>query len=274
LRDRAQREREEALERSRTQEATLDKYAEKMSDLVLNGGLQDQPRNLAACHVAKALTTAILMRLDSKHKRRVLKLVHEMDLITRGEKTILKLDNAALDHTDLRELSLRNVDLSSVDLRVTNLIGADLSDSDLSEADLRGADLRRADLSGIYLIRANLLPYDEGNPDRWSRHFLERNLNLSEENPLPPEQLRRTDLRQAVLSNGQLRDAWLGGADLRDADLIGADLNNADLSGAELNRAKVTEDQLNECLSLEGATMPNGQKYKDWLKSKGSREDG
>jgi hypothetical protein len=26
--------------------------------------------------------------------------------------------------------------------------------------------------------------------------------------------------------------------------------------------------------SLEGATMPNGQKYEDWLKSKDRKEDG
>jgi hypothetical protein len=26
--------------------------------------------------------------------------------------------------------------------------------------------------------------------------------------------------------------------------------------------------------SLEGATMPNGQKYEDWLRSKGRGEDG
>ena len=28
------------------------------------------------------------------------------------------------------------------------------------------------------------------------------------------------------------------------------------------------------CGSLEGATMPNGQKYEDWLKSKDRGEDG
>jgi uncharacterized protein YjbI with pentapeptide repeats len=258
LRDQAQQEREEALERGRTQESALDKYAEKLSDLVLDGGLGQQPRNLAACQVAQALTAAILLRLDSERKRRVLKLVHEMGLITKGEHNILKLENAALFRANLRELSLRRVDLSRVDLRTTNLIGADLRESDLSEADLRGADLRRADLSGVYLRRANLLPYDEENPERWSRHFLEKNLNLSEEHLPPSEQLTVTNLREAVLSKAQLRDAWLAGADLRDADLSGADLSGADLSGADLNGAKVTEEQLKECLSLDSATMPDG----------------
>jgi uncharacterized protein YjbI with pentapeptide repeats len=46
-------------------------------------------------------------------------------------------------------------------------------------------------------------------------------------------------------------------ANLSDAFLSGADLSDASLSGADLH----------------GATMPNGQKYEDWLKSKGSGKD-
>jgi hypothetical protein len=44
--------------------------------------------------------------------------------------------------------------------------------------------------------------------------------------------------------------------------------------GADLTNARVSEEQLREAESLEGATMPDSQKYEDWLKSKGSREDG
>jgi uncharacterized protein YjbI with pentapeptide repeats len=229
-----------------------------MSDLVLNGGLLEHPHNRAACHVANALTVAILLRLDGEHKRRVLKLVDEMGLITKGEKNILKFENAALYHADLRELTLRRVDLSGADLRATNLSGADLSESDLSKSDLRGADLRHADLSGLCLRGANLLPYDEENPGRWSNNFLEKSLNLGEETLPFLEQLTRTDLREADLSKAELHDAWLVGADLRDADLSGADLSGTDLSAADLDRAKVTAVQLNKCRSLAGATMPDG----------------
>jgi hypothetical protein len=41
--------------------------------------------------------------------------------------------------------------------------------------------------------------------------------------------------------------------------------------------AKALHDQhdlLAACKSLEGATMPNGQKYEDWLTSKGRGDDG
>ena len=52
--------------------------------------------------------------------------------------------------------------------------------------------------------------------------------------------------------------------------------SGAYVRGANLKFARVVvaDDQLSEASSLEGATMPNGQKYEDWLNSKGSGEDG
>jgi uncharacterized protein YjbI with pentapeptide repeats len=68
--------------------------------------------------------------------------------------------------------------------------------------------------------------------------------------------------------------ANFGSANLAGADLWYADLSGARFSDAYLGSAKGTEQQLATCKSLEGATMPDGQKDEDWLKSKGSVEDG
>jgi uncharacterized protein YjbI with pentapeptide repeats len=57
---------------------------------------------------------------------------------------------------------------------------------------------------------------------------------------------------------------------LRDANLRGAKLSKADLSGAK----DTTSKQLAQAKSLEGATMSNGQKYEDWLKSRGEENSG
>jgi uncharacterized protein YjbI with pentapeptide repeats len=260
--------------------------------------------------VARARTAAILLSLDGYHKRRPLKLVYELGLIDKGE-NVLELKNAGLDHADLSELSLRKADLRRADLRASDLSGADLSDSDLSEADLRGADLRRAHLSGTDLTKANLLPYDERDPERLSAHRLKR-LNLSEETLSPRKltlrdsriiiekrghwwptvtELTITNLRGATLAGAHLREANLGGADLakadlsnvhlrdaclletnlKGADLSGADLKGADLSGADLTDAKLTKHQLAAAKSLEGATMPNGQSYEKWRKKSRGR---
>jgi hypothetical protein len=48
----------------------------------------------------------------------------------------------------------------------------------------------------------------------------------------------------------------------------------AELQGAELQGAIITDEQLDVTLSLQDVIMPDGQKYEDWLKSKGGGEDG
>jgi uncharacterized protein YjbI with pentapeptide repeats len=82
------------------------------------------------------------------------------------------------------------------------------------------------------------------------------------------------DLREAILSEADLTNADLRGSTLIGADLTNTDLTNTDLTNTDLTDAQVTEEQLEAAKSLAGATMPNGQKYEDWLKSKGHRGDG
>jgi pentapeptide repeat protein len=65
--------------------------------------------------------------------------------------------------------------------------------------------------------------------------------------------------------------ADLSGTDLINANLSGTKLSGADLSDADLSGALVSLEQLEQAKSLEGATMPNGQKYEEWLKSKDSK---
>lgn len=77
-------------------------------------------------------------------------------------------------------------------------------------------------------------------------------------------------LEGANLEGADLQDADLEGADLEGANLEKAKLNRANLSGSKLSRANlkganVTNAQLALCEFLEGATMPNGQKYEGWL---------
>jgi len=83
--------------------------------------------------------------------------------------------------------------------------------------------------------------------------------------------LERADLNNADLSNANLSSADLNNANLTIANLWSADLHGADLSNANLSNAtNWTKTQLLSAYSLEGATMPNGKPYEDWLKSKPS----
>ena len=88
-----------------------------------------------------------------------------------------------------------------------------------------------------------------------------------------------------VLSGANLISATLISANLSEAHLSGADLNGANLLTASLRYAKgVTNEQLSAAISLEGATvpdgqtlrgdtMPNGPTFEDWIKNKKAREE-
>jgi hypothetical protein len=116
----------------------------------------------------------------------------------------------------------------------------DLGEANLIWANLEAFNLEGANLSGAYLHPANL------------SHAVLMGANLSE----------------AFLMEANLEGAYLEGAYLSGANLSGADLSDADLTDA----TGWTEEQLNQAQSLKGATMPNGRKYEDWRKSKGSGE--
>jgi hypothetical protein len=84
-------------------------------------------------------------------------------------------------------------------------------------------------------------------------------------------------LSKADLSGAGLGPLYVGSMELRndlsDAKLVGTNLSGAYLSGADLNSAKgTTKKQLERVKSLKGATMPNGQKYEDWLKDTEKRQ--
>jgi len=50
-------------------------------------------------------------------------------------------------------------------------------------------------------------------------------------------------------------------------------LRGADLTGSFLTDANVTQEQIDQAKSLEGATMPNGQKHEDCLRVNKRRGD-
>jgi uncharacterized protein YjbI with pentapeptide repeats len=191
-------------------------------------------------YVARARTLTVLPRLDGNRKARVVQFLYESRLITK--------DGGIVD--------LKGADLSGANLSRANLIEADLRKANLSGANLYTANLYRADLSGANLSGANVGPVlDDTGP-------------LLFRGEHPGARL----FYNTVLIEANLSGADLSGANLSAVDLRGADLHMADLTGADLRIAKVTLDQLGQPRVLEGATMPNGQKYEEWLKSRG--EDG
>ena len=128
-----------------------------------------------------------------------------------------------------------------------------------------------------FLSETQLIQFGpQGKPPVISLRFADlREAPLGKRFILSNTDLDRADLTNAKLSNAKLTNAKLPRADLTGALLYDADLSGADLSSADLSNAEgVSCQQTERAKSLEGATMPNGQKYEDWLKSKGCTEDG
>jgi len=147
-------------------------------------------------------------------------------------------------------------------------MGSLLLEEDLRVSE-RGSEVRT-------LARARTLTVLEMlDPERKSEamQFLDE-ANLVHTTPSKPKvpvislegaNLAGTDLRRANLSDGWLLFTDLSGADLENADLSGVHLHVVDFREADLRGAiGITNEELEQqAESLEGATMPNGQKYED-----------
>jgi Pentapeptide repeats (8 copies) len=231
------------LEAISAERAMVQAYLEDMGIFLLEKDLRTEGENSDVRLLARARTLAVLDVVSGDREVRVLEFLSETKLIQFGpqdEPPVISLSFA-----DLREAPLRSrFLLSNTDLDRAELNKAKLPNANLRNANLSRADLPKANLSGADLTRADLTRAD----------------------------LTRADLTHATLSDANLSDAkgrFETGARMRGADLAGADLGGADLTNAE-----ITKEQLEEAESLEGATMPNGQKYEEWLKSKDRGEEG
>jgi uncharacterized protein YjbI with pentapeptide repeats len=209
------------------------------------------------------------------------------------------LEQSKLQGAILSNASLATADLSGADLKDANLKGADLFFADLSNADLRRANLRGTSLDTVNLGGADL---EGASLPSNSSEFLDKLIDLIKQGrdldganlegaDLEGENLTGASLGEAILSKANLSDANLNGANLdgatlasanlsganlehanlEKANLEGADLDGATLAETNLTEASVTQKQLEEAGSLEGATMPNGQNYENWLKDKEGR---
>jgi len=272
----------------RSQDDALEAYLDDMSDMLTpkkdQPSLSDERPPDSLRSVARARTVTLLARLDdgldegeSLGKGYVLRFLSESGLIKKGASSLVKpvvpIQGANLSRADLRGADLKNADLHLARLNGSNLFKANLNEADLSYANLSRADLRKAtmwgaDLSMTNLREANLSEADLSN----GRGFYNDPQSVRLMGELFGEDLQRS-LNERL---ADLRGADLSGADLSGADLSGADLRGANLRGADLRgtRGITNEDLDQQASSLEGATMPNGQKYEDWLKSKGRGEGG
>jgi uncharacterized protein YjbI with pentapeptide repeats len=221
------RKTEQEIAQDRVREEALQRYLDRMQELILDKSLKKSGKDAEIRNVARARTLAVLRSLDGNRKGHVVRFLHESELIGRLE--IVEEPYEELVREAIVEL--RDADLSNVYLEGAFLLGVDLSFANLSNADLHYAVMDYCTLVGANLSNADVRAPLSGN------------------------------LRYVNLSGADLR-----GAMMHEANLYWADLSEANLSGAQLMRANLrrarncTNQQLAQAESLVGATMPDGTK--------------
>jgi len=251
----AQTQRELTSTHLRAQDEALQLYLDQVSNLLVDKELRGKPPGSDLYKLAQARTLAVLLKLDRSRKRQPLKLIAQLELISK-DNPLLSLRNAGLDGADLHEVTLLDVSLREADLRGADLTGANLRGSDLTWADLRGADLTRAVLANASLAHANLLPYDRRNPAQLNAPHL---LNGSDPSHIDGKRyLTPAKINDARLTLTSLNDAFLQGADLSGAFLYRADLTGANLSGVSLREADLRRADLRGA-DLRGADLTDAR---------------
>lgn len=225
--NRAKLEREITLDRQ--QEAALQAYIDKVSDLLLKEKLLTTEIKEVR-DVARTRTISIMRVLDMRRNNLVIQFLREADLIN--------TPNSILTGARMEDMNLPKVNLFETNLQDVKLPKANLRDSYFSKANLQSAFLLEADLRNSNLEDANL------------QHAILISANLQGAN------LKHANLQHALLIGANLQEANLFKANLQEVILFKANLQDANLEGAE-----VTDEQLAKAVSLKGAIMPDGTKH-------------
>ena len=204
--------------------------------------------------------------------------------LSKADLRIADLGGANLRGADMRGALLYEANMRGADLnRRTNLDKVDFSEVDLRGANLGGANLSRANLSGAYLSGAYMKGVDLsdtklGGVYLGGVYLHGANLSRADLSGLHDEDVRRIDdWWQLWQDPAPLFAASADRLNINRAQQIaalpalkerGAQLLKTNLTNADLTEAVVALHQLKFC-NLAGATLPNGQKYEDWLRDRG-----
>jgi uncharacterized protein YjbI with pentapeptide repeats len=223
---------EQEIAQDNQQEAALQEYISKMSELLLEKDLRKSGMDAEVRTIAHVRTLTVLRRLNGERKGDVLRFLCESGLIIRGKSII-----------DLHE-----ADFTRAEVEKANLSGTDLSGADFFRASLRKTDLENTDLAGTYFTEADMACTNL------------RRANLTE------AKLARTDLTGTNLSEANLSGANLDGAaldnEIRSFVLLDGKMTDIKYGQVtNLTGAKITQEQLNQASTLEGAIMPDGSKH-------------
>jgi len=230
---------------NRQQQATLEAYYDRMTELLLEQDMRNSIGDSDARSIARARTIAVVKSLDGERNGQLFAFLKASKLM---EKDLPIIDPAGMDLSGVKlaGANLRGANLGGASLSLADLRGADMREASLVEADMRGAEIRWANLSQANLIKASL-----SGADLSTANMAGTDLSAAD---LSTANLRKTDLGGARLNEADLSDADLSDADLSEANLSAATLRNTSLSGIYLSGAYLNEADLSGA-DLSGANL-------------------
>ena len=254
-----------ALDKQR--EDLLQVYLDRMSDLLLNGGLSQSSPDAQVRNIARVRTVTVLRQLDTRRINYVLSFLRETKLVTpEPETNIISFRSADLSRVDFKNVNLSDFDLSKANLSKADLTGANICKTNLSEANLNGANmsdtyiyfskfngasLNKAHFQKAYLdhvsFAGSLLhtSLDNANFSKAQFHHVDLSRTTLEETDLSGAWFSdTTNFSESVFFGASLRGARLTNAHLNEVDFTKADLREVSLAGAKLNKADLHEANL------------------------------
>ncbi len=255
--NRADRKNEQKIASDNQQEAALQSYLDRLSELQLKENLRKLEPDAEAWNIARSRTLTVLRGLDPNRKGSVLRFLSESGLISIIDLSGADLVGAELSEVKLEEAKLTSAKLSNSNLlgaglKGTNLRGADLSGAILVDADLRGANLTTAKLKGARLSEAVLneadLSFADPSYTDLSGATVSANTSRGDKvtTHIAGANLTKANLTQANLYEANLKGTCPFGANLHGANLTKTNLKEAYLRDTDLTDAIYTIEPLNK----------------------------
>jgi hypothetical protein len=140
------------------QEAALQVYIDKVSELLLHERLGESPPPHEVVIIVRARTATVLRILDPIRRASLIQFLSQSGILALCVENTAKssFDWPLKNEYSLEDIDLRETNFNGVNLSMIHLEGANLQGASLREANLEGTDLGRANLQMANLMHANL----------------------------------------------------------------------------------------------------------------------
>jgi len=149
------RETEREIAKDRHRQTTLERYYDRMTELLLDHGLAGPEPNSEVQSIARATTITVVRGLDWQRNRQLFEFI-SLSRLLEPDAPVIHFDGVDFSYVDLQAVELVHVSLALAVLAYSNLYRAQLVDCNLRGGNLVGTNLMQANLAGTDMFIADL----------------------------------------------------------------------------------------------------------------------